>query len=387
MKTTTPDRSTPAARSFVSRCALAVLLLVSCCQAQTPLGHGYVRDGEHIHYEGGGSTDENGGTLIDAPSRDVIDGFQAALVRKVLPCTDLDAESFVPLSEEYSRDQNRVYYKWISPGRFLVVELPDADPGSFQALSSAYAKDANTVWYLDRPIARSDPASFVVIENRTGKDRNSVYVSGRRVRHLHAATYRHLASGYNADKNGVYWGVEPVRGADIATFEVLGDSFIAKDADTVYRSGEAIEGFDAPTTKLLLHDPYGYQILSDRNGVYLNRLKFLHADPDDFVVRDNRSAVGAGFLFVVDTYHSTPITVFRENGGLVVETILYDRATSRPLATARADLTERGMENTRLSPPPGAATPAPVPAWLLQVFEREDLAATLREKAELYLPE
>lgn len=387
MRTTPPGRSRPATRSFVSRCTLAVLLLASCCHAQTPLGHGYVRDGDHIRFEGGGTTGENGGTRIDAPSQNVINGFQHALERRIPLCTDLDAESFVPLSEEYSRDRNRVYYKWISPGRFLVIELPDADPESFQVLSSVYAKDANTVWYMDQPVARSDPATFVIVENRTGKDRNHVYVSGRRVRHLHAATYRHLASGYNADKNGIYWGVEPVRGADIATFQVLGDSFIAKDADTVYRSGEAIEGFDAPTTRLLLHDPYGYQILSDRNGVYLNRFRFLHADPNDFVVRDNRSAVGGGHLFVVDTYHSTPVTVFRENGALVVETILFDRPTGRPLAIARADLTERGMENTRLSPPPGAATPAPVPAWLLQVFEREDLAATLREKAELYLPE
>lgn len=372
--------------SLFSLCAVIIAVIATCSAAQTPLGHGYTRDGRHIHFEGGGVTDENGGTRIDAPSQKTVDGFTAALRRKIVLCSNLDADSFEPLSVEYSRDRDRVYYKWISPGRFLVIELPEADAASFEALSPVFAKDANTVWHMDLPIARSDPASFVVIQNQTGKDKNSVYVGGRRVRHLHAPTFRHLASGYFADQNGVYWGVERVRGADPDTFKVLGNSFVAKDIDTVYRSGEIVEGLDAPTTQLILHDPYGYQILSDQNGVYLNKLKFLHATPADFVMRDNLAGVGGRFLFVVDTYHGTPITAFRENGGLVVETVLYDTANGRPLAIARADLTERGIENTTLAPPPGEAKAGAVPAWQLQVFERPDLAARVRESAERYLP-
>ena len=217
-------------------CAVVVVLFTSSIQAQTPLGHGYIRNGEHIHFEGGGATGLNGETRIDAPSQRV----------------------------------------------------------------------------------------------------------------------RHLASGYFADKNGVYWGVDPLRVADPAK------------------------------VRLILHDPYGYQIFSDRNGVFVNGLKFLHAQPGDFVVRDNLSAVGGHFLFVVDTYHITPITVFREDGGLIVETVMYDPQSSRAMCVVRGDLTDRGMVRVTVSPMP-EAEPS-VPEWQLQVFQRPDLAKLLREKAELYLP-
>lgn len=367
-------------------CAVVVVLFAPSTQAQTPLGHGYTRDGDHIHFEGRGTTGPNGGTRVDAPSQETIDGFERVMRRKLTLCTGLDAATFVPLSEEYSRDQNRVYYKWISPGRFLVIELPEADAASFEVLSGVFAKDANTVWYMDEPLARSDPASFVVVDHRMGKDKNHVYFAGRRVRHLHAPTFRHLASGYFADNNGVYWGVDPVRGADPATFQVLGDSFIGKDAAGVYRSGGVMNGIDAATVRLHLHDPYGYQIFSDRNGVYVNGFRFLHAHANSFAIRDNLSAAGGRYLFVVDTYHSTPITVFRESGGLVVETVMYDVQSHKALGVVRADLTEQGMERVTVSPVPGAGAKPSVPAWQLQVFERPALAEMLREKADLHLP-
>jgi hypothetical protein len=367
-------------------CVAIVSVLAPGIQAQTPLGHGYTRDGEHIHFEGGGVTGLNGETRIDAPSQENIDGFQRAMGRKLTLCTNLDAASFVPLSVEYSRDRDRVYYKWISPGRFLVIELPKADVASFEVLSGVFAKDANTVWYMDQPMARSDPASFVIVDHQMGKDRNHVYFSGQRVRHLHAPTFRHLASGYFADQNAVYWGVDAVRGADPATFEVLGNSFIGKDAESVFRSGQLLNGLDAATVKLILHDPYGYQIFSDRHGVYVNGLKFLHANPGNVVARDNLSAVGGRFLFVVDTYHSTPITVFREDGGLVVETVMYDPQSRKALGVVRANLTQNGMENTTVSPMPGGSDKPSVADWQIQVFERPDLVELLREKADLHLP-
>ncbi len=361
------------------------LLLVSRGEPPVSLGHGYTLRGEHIHFEGGGSTGVAGGTRIDKPSKANVKGFRGVLDQSLTLCTNPDAASFEALSEEYSRDKNKVYYKWISPGKFLVVELLGADVASFRALSFVFAVDANSVWYMDQAIVESDPASFVILDNRTGKDRNHVYVSGQRVSHLDAPTLKHFASGYYADKNGVYWGTNPVAGADLETFEVLADSFIAKDKDYVYRSGQVIDGFDAATTKLILHDPYGYQFISDRNGVYVNGLKFLHADPADFTMRDNRCGTGGRYLFFVDVWHSTPITVYREGDGLVAETILYDRETKRGLAVVRADLTKYGMQNIQLLPPPGAKTADTVPVWQLEIFQREGLANSLREKARNYL--
>lgn len=369
-------------------CVLASALLVFCGGSPaTPLAHGYTLRGEHIYFEGGGSTGYFGGKRIDGPSNFNIDGFEDALGRKLTVCRDPDAATFEPLSEEYSRDKNAVYYKWISLDRFLVVELSNADVATFRAMSYMFAADANTIWYMDQPIIGSEPASFVILEGQTAKDRHRVYVGRNPIAQLDASTFRHLGSAYFVDKNGVYWGTEPVIGADPATFEVLDGSFVAKDANSVYRSGQVMIGADVATINLLLDDPYGYQITSDRNGVYASGLKFLHADPSDFTVRDNRAAVGGRYLFVIDTYYSTPITAFRENGALIAETILYDRTTKQPLATARAEVTERGLTNTRLSPPPGASATGSVPAGQLQIFERPGLAATLLEKAEAHLPE
>jgi hypothetical protein len=165
--------------------------------------------------------------------------------------------------------------------------------------------------------------------------------------------------------------LDPVRGADPETFEVLGGSFIGKDADSVFRSGQLMKGFDAATVRLILHDPYGYQIFSDRNGVYVNGLKFLHANPGNVVARDNLSAVGGRFLFVVDRYHITPITVFREDGGLVVETVMYDPQSRKALGVVRANLTQNGMENTTISPMPTSrvqsCTPSTCPVFSLMV--------------------
>lgn len=375
----------PGLRPFLL--ALVSLLLVSCQEhAQPPvaLGHGYTRRGDHIYFEGG-STSADGGTRIDRPSNRDIKGFQSALGRSLIPCTNPDVDRFEALSEEYCRDNDTVFYKWISPGRFLMVELPGADAASFSALSFVFAVDDTSVWYMDQPIAGSDPASFVILNNRTGKDRNHVYVSGKRVAHLDAASFRHLASGYFADKRGVYWGIDPVAGADVETFRVLGDSFVAKDKHRTYRSGQSVEGLDAASTTLILHDPYGYQITSDRSGVYVNGLRFLHADPADFTMRDTRCGTGGRFLFFVDVYHSTPVTIYFEDEDLVAETILYSTESKQSLAVVHADVTEHGMENTRLSPPPGAQTAGTVPDWQLDIFERPDLAAELRAVAQRFL--
>ncbi len=44
-------------------------------------------------------------------------------------CGELQA-----LSEEYTKDKGKVYYKWISDDRFWVVELPLADVQTFEVI-------------------------------------------------------------------------------------------------------------------------------------------------------------------------------------------------------------------------------------------------------------
>jgi hypothetical protein len=74
------------------------------------------------------------------PGKKISIGLPSPLVLKLSQCADVDAASFKALSEEYTKDKNKVYYKWISSGRFWVVELPLADAKSFEVIGSNLAK-------------------------------------------------------------------------------------------------------------------------------------------------------------------------------------------------------------------------------------------------------
>lgn len=376
-------------RKMINQSPIVIVLAFALAFLSTPgevaaqdLGFGYVRRGEQIHFEGGGKTGIDS-TRLDQPSRQNLDGFSRALGRTPGVCRALDGASFEPLSEEYSRDRNMVYYKWISPDRFLVVELPQADVASFKVINFAHAIDKNTIWYLDRPIRHSDPATVRLINNRIVKDSKHVYISGEPQLHLDAETFRHLGSAYYIDVNGVYWGSDLIAKADPSTFRVLGGSFVAVDETSVYRSGQHQPNLDARTCQLILHDPYGYQIVSDKNGVYLNSLRFLHADPNDFAMVDNLTGRGGKRVFLVDQLHGMPVTVYREEGRLVAETILYAKGTTNALALIKADLVGDEPTGITLSAPPGEARVARVPEWQIDVFQRPDLVKRMKQAGQL----
>jgi hypothetical protein len=335
------------------------------------LGSGYVRRGEEIHFLGAGGTASN--TRIDRPSDADAKGFGQSLQRTLRPCRSVHAPSFVPLSEEYSHDDNMVFYKWISLGRFLLVELAEADVASFKVVNFAHATDVNSIWYEDRPIVGSDPATAELIDNRIIKDAGRVYVSGVPQPHLDAPTFRHVGSGYFLDANGVFWGSEPVHGADPASFKVLGDSFVAADARNVYRSGQIQPHLDAETIRLIVHNPYGYQVVSDRNGVYVNNLRFLHADPKDFTMVGPRTGRGGAHIFLVDRDYNTPVTLFRENEQLVVETIMYATGTVHEIAIVKAVVGKDALHNVTVLPPPGKLKAGAVPPWQIEILKRPDM--------------
>ncbi len=361
-----------------SKFVICMFSLAATCFAQAgraeDLGHGYSRDGDVIFFEG---------KRIDQEGVDDIQRFASAVGHKLTLCSKVDAASFEVLNEQYSKDKNKVYYKWVSPGRFWVVELPAADVASFKVINFAHAVDANAIWYLDLPIEGSNPSTVQLIADRIVKDAKSVYVSGQPQPHLDAETFQSVGSAYYSDTNGVYWGDKPIDGADAATFEVLGDSFIAVDQNMVYRSGQRLPHIDPGTCKFILHDPYGYQVISDKNGVYLNKLKFLHADPDDFEMIDERTGRGGKFVFLVDTYHSTPVTVYREGPRLVTETVLYEKGSTNPLAIVKADVSGDKLENIKFSPAPGKAVADPVPDWQISVFQRPNLVKRMRSADQL----
>ncbi|MEM1068543.1 MAG: DKNYY domain-containing protein [Planctomycetota bacterium] len=350
--------------------AVAFATLASMAIADEELGHGYSRRGKTILFQG---------KRIDQEGAHDIDRFAQTLGREVSLCQNVDAASFQALSPQYSKDKQNVYYRWISPGRFWVIDVPNADPESFEVVGFNLARDKNHVWWYGSILPDVESATLELVNDGfVWKDASGVWYQQNRLAGADPKSFKHIGSGYYADKNTVFWCTTPLRVADPSTFRVLGDSFIAVDQERVYRSGQTVPNIDPASCNFILHDPYGYQVISDKNGVYLNQLKFLHADPTDFEMSDNRMARGGKYLFLIDTYHSTPLTLYRDSEQLVVESVLYERGTAKPLATMRAKLEEDRLRDMKLSPAPGEDSIHPVPDWQIDLLQRADLIETLK---------
>ena len=164
---------------------------------------------------------------------------------------------------------------------------------------------------------------------------------------------------------------------------MLGDSFVAVDRSSVYRSGQLQSHLDAGTCKLILYDHYGYQVVSDKNGVYLNNLKFLHADPNDFAMIDKVTARGAQYVFLIDTWHCTPVTVYKENERLITSTVLYEKGTANALALITAEVAGQKLKNMTLLEPPGEAAARKVPDWQIDIFQRDDMIKRMKDAGNL----
>lgn len=187
-------------------------------QADRRLGEGYSQRGESIYF--------NGQRIDQAGSRD-IDDFAKAVGHKLKLCTDVDADSFEVLSREYTRDRNKVYYKWISPGsRFWVVELPDADPKTFEAIAFELARDKNHVWIRDSIVKGADSKrvkSFFAY--RIWADTTNIWNGERRIEGADAETFERIGTsefGYYRDSKRVYsyFGrLKVVERADPRTFK------------------------------------------------------------------------------------------------------------------------------------------------------------------------
>lgn len=375
-------------RDATLRTSLLAASLLAICAAplradeppvERQLGHGYSRVGDTIRFAG---------KRIDQEGRHDIKKLAAFMRQELTLAHDVDAASFVALNERYSKDKRKVYKKIISPGRFWVVVLPGADPASFEALSGDLARDKQRVWWHGNRVAADAKTVKKLGGPYLWRDATRVWYQQRQIEGADAPSFRHLASAYAVDAKRAYWGTEPIEGARAGTFAVLGTSFVAVDGRRVYRSGQPLPGIDPASCRLILHAPYGYQVLADKRGVYLNGLRFLHADPGSFKMFDQVTGrcqrEGAKpYAFLVDTYHSTPVTVHRAKGQLLAETVLYERKTGRPLATVSAPLTKGKLGKLTITAPPGAKQAEPVPDWQLRIFQRPDLAARLQRLAEL----
>ncbi len=386
-------------KTLLSSCLLAILLLPSCQNEQPrpvdqgatlplpgdiELGHGYVKRNGTIHYLGGGQTGvgENA-TRIDTPSEFTLKGFEDAGIKDVQTCEGLDVESFKPLSPTYSRDKNRVYFKLDSPGVFLVMVLPQADPSSFEVLAMTLARDKNHVWYYQEIQPGADPAHLRVLDDGSAfKDLDSVHYQYSTIKGADAKSFVHLASGYYRDSRRAYWGPDPVKQADPASFEVLGDSFLARDRNHVFRSGQILPGIDTASVELHLHHPAGYQIYSDKNGLYVNEKSFPRWKPGKVRVSDSLTVMTIDRVYLVDPYQGAPVTVFKDDGRVTAETFAYSQK-GKAAGIISAEIRADRLGEVTTAPIEGGGPAPSIPAWQLDIFKRSDLVDRLIKAARL----
>jgi hypothetical protein len=339
------------------------------------LGHGYVRRAGAIHFIGGGITGTGADvTRIDMPSPKLLKKVVMSKFGPFKTAEGLDVASFAALSETYTRDENRVYYKVISNDEFIVIVLPEADPASFELLGGNLTRDKKRVWYNDEIQHEVDAATVEPIKGGpVYRDKNSVFYQYTAIAGADPASFKHIGSGYYADLKRVYWCMDPIQGADPSTFEVMGDSFIAKDNCGIYRSGKHLPGYDVASFELILHNEAGFQIFSDKNGVHLNKMTFPRSKPGKAEVIDNYTVKVGDLVHTVSTYQYTPVTVFKEDGKVIAEAPCYEAESQKPLGMITAEVTGEGLKDIRTIPLPGHSWTPKAPDWQLRAFTRSDL--------------
>lgn len=335
------------------------------------LGHGYVRRDGAIHFIGGGTTGTGANaTRIDMPSPELLKKLVKHQFGPLKTAEGLDAASFEALSEIYTRDKNRVYYKFAFDDSFIVYPLPEADPASFNLLTAGLVRDKNRVWYGDRILSGVDPATIEIVEpgSTVIKDKDSVHYRYDPIPGADPASFKHVGSGYYADSKRVYWCTDPIPDADPATFKVLGDSFVGKDRSRAYRSGEPLDGLDAASLELIVHHQAGFQIYSDKNGIQVNKMTFPRSKPGEVEVVDPYTIKVGDLFHLVENSRSTPSTLFKEGGKLMVESPSYEPESREVNGLIAAEVTAEGLKNIRVGPLPGSSHVPVVPDWQMEVF-------------------
>jgi hypothetical protein len=296
------------------------------------LGHGYTRRGNHIHFKG---------ERIDQAGRETLKDFQRTLGRRVVLASDVDAATFVALSEEYTKDKNKVYFKWISPGRFWVVEIPDADPATFAVMDFSLAKDAKRVWRTDVPIKGADAATAQVVNpGWVWRDHRNVYYQFTRLDGVDPETFRHLAQGFYRDAKHAYWCTTRLKGADVNTFRTFGnDAPYAADAQHVWSADTRLANFDAGSFRLL-HN----HVFADKNGAYVSTraLPILGADAATLQKVAELAAGGWGFvlfrdaerLYIFDPHYAEVYTLTRTQDSVEISKPVWFGEAAGPVQHA-----------------------------------------------------
>jgi serine/threonine protein kinase len=317
------------------------------------LGHGYTRKGDFIYFDG---------QRIDQAGKEDFDRFAKFSNIKQSQCADVDAASFKALSEEYTKDKNKVYYKWISTDRFWVVELPLADAKSFEVISSNLAKDAKHVWWYGEPQPGVDPNSVELVNaGFVWKDAKGVWYQRTEISGADAKSFRHLDQAFYRDANRIYWSSTPLAGADLDTFRTFGDdSPYGADRNSVWRGDTKITGYDAATFEAIHQSVH-----KDKNGVYVGGQLVPNADPKSFRKVADLDTVNSALLadehqyYIFLPLYGDIYRVTSTSDALKIEHSISPPGITQkgnikvePVAIATAELWDTGWKNLNIAADP-----------------------------------
>jgi len=327
---------------------LSVVFLTGLCTAED-LGKGYSRKGEFIFFKG---------KRIDQEGAHDIDKFSRAARQKLTLCSNVDAASFEVLSEQYTKDKNKVYYKWISPGRFWVVELPKADPATFESVSFNLARDKNHAWYYGKILPGVDAASLKVVnEGFVWKDDHHVWYQHKKIAGADPVTFKHLEQAFYRDAENVYWSDTILKGADPKTFRTFGkNSPYGADNKMVWGGTRSLPFLDAPTFDVVHQSVY-----KDEKGVYARGIQIDKADPktirkiSDLDQHFTALLVDAKNYFIFLPYRGEVFLLEDRGTSLYISRSIHLGQGKEPqkwIATSSGELTEKGWVNQKVMPVP-----------------------------------
>jgi hypothetical protein len=308
------------------------------------LGHSYSRKGDFIFFDK---------QRIDQAGGEDFDKFAKATNPALTQCANIDAASFKALSEEYSKDKNKVYYKWVSQKRYWVVELPFADAVSFEVIGFNLAKDKKHVWFFGEPLRDVDPQTVEdVKEGFVWKDSQSVWYQRTKIPGADSKTFRHLDQAFYRDANRAYWSSTPLDGVDLDSFHTFGDaSPYAADRHTVWLATSKVIGYDAPTFQAIHQS-----VVKDKNGVYLGTRLIESADPRTFRKVVDLDTANTALLadehhyYLFLPYYGDVYRVASTDNSLNVQRSIWLPGTKQrdPIAKATAELSVTGWKNLRI---------------------------------------
>lgn len=231
------------------------------------LQHGYSRIGKYVLFKG---------ERIDRAGRSAFRMFVREAPRGMKMPQNPDGESFEVLNEQYTKDKNMVYYKWVSPGRFWVIELPEADPKTMEVVSGNLAKDKSQVFWYGELLKDLDPETLEIVNrNFVWKDSKSVWYQHSKIADADAKTFEHIGQAFYKDKNRVYWSTTPLEGADPRTFRAFGENVAyGADKNSVWFAKKRMPKLDPATFGVVQHTVY-----KDKTGVYCHGVLIEGANP------------------------------------------------------------------------------------------------------------